>query len=64
MKVKVEDKIFDAEETPIMIIFNSVKERQGIAQQITEMVDGAMKYCQYPDNKEWTAKKIRAWMRE
>lgn len=50
MKVKIGNKIHDAEEEPIMIIFNSEEEKAGIAVQLTDMQPGLTKYCMYPDS--------------
>ncbi len=60
MKVKVGDKIFDSGEQPLMVILN-----QDERDQIRDMPPEGTKYCQYPDEEEWTKdhfKKIKKWM--
>ena len=54
MRVKIKDKIYDANEEPIMLIFDSDKERIRIAEQIRNMIYGATKYCIFPSTEEWT----------
>ena len=61
MKVKIGNKIYDAEKEPIMIIINKAEK-----QQITNMHPDATKYCQYPYAEEWKLNdyaKIKNWMR-
>ncbi len=61
MKVKIGNKIYDAEKEPIMIILNKDEK-----QQITNMHPDATKYCQYPHTEEWILNdyaKIKNWMR-
>lgn len=60
MKVKIRDKIYDAEKEPIMIVCTH-EERQ----QMAQMPEGNTKYCQYPDSNEWIENdyaKIKEWM--
>ena len=67
MKVKIRNKVYDANKEPIMLIFNSEKERKNIAKQIETMDKKATKYCIYPSTKEWTEnnyQKIKKWMSE
>ena len=62
MRVKIKDKIYDAEKEPIMVIL-STSERE----QIYNMsLDCKGMYCQYPDTEEWIKddyKKIREWLK-
>lgn len=39
MKVKIGDKIFDSNDEPIMLIFESDKERMSVGSQIFDMVE-------------------------
>ncbi|MEE9572143.1 MAG: hypothetical protein V3W20_03770 [Candidatus Neomarinimicrobiota bacterium] len=60
MKVKIGNKIYNAETEPIMVILN-----KGEKQQIADMAPDATKYCQYPETEEWTKnnyEKIKKWM--
>ena len=62
MKVKVGDKIYNAEEEPIMVILT-----KGDKKLIADMADDATKYCSYSEGENWMAndyKKIKEWMRE
>lgn len=62
MKVKIGETIYDANETPIMIICTHAER-----QQIGAMAEEATKYCQYPHTEEWRANKwaaIKTWMEE
>lgn len=52
MKVKIGDKIYDANEEPIMLIFGTDEERLVVANHIKYMQDGARKYCTYPDTMD------------
>lgn len=47
MKVKIENKIYDSAETPILLIFdkNEIKHMQ-------EMEDNNHKYCSFPDSSK------------
>lgn len=48
MKVKIGNKIYDAENEPVMIILD--KEAK---EQIAQMHGDCFKYCQYPDEQYW-----------
>lgn len=50
MKVKIGDQIFDANEEPIMIIFEDDQERISAGNQISNMADGGgiRKFVQFP----------------
>ena len=50
MKVKIGDKIVDANDEPIMLIFRNAEERITIANQIKNMSDDALKYCMFNDS--------------
>lgn len=50
MKVKVGDKIFNANEEPIMLIFGSDEERITIANHLKLMEDGRFKYCMFNES--------------
>ncbi|MFA5207273.1 MAG: hypothetical protein WC428_01190 [Candidatus Paceibacterota bacterium] len=49
MKVKIGDKIVDAENEPIMLIFSDEKERKAVAKNIKDMATQALKYCTFPN---------------
>lgn len=53
MKVKIKNKIYSANDEPIMIIFDNDNERQVFVNQINNMPykDGKRKYCIYPDTQ-------------
>ena len=60
MKVKIGDKVYDANKEPVMIIC-SHQERQ----QMASMPEDNTKYCQYPDEKQWAENDyaaIKKWM--
>ncbi len=60
MRVKVGNKVYDAEDEPLLVML-SREERDEIA----HMIPGATKYCVYPATEEWTKdgyKKIKEWM--
>lgn len=63
MKIKIGDKIYDAETEPIMIIFNTDAERKQVASDISLMEDhgGVRKYIAYP--KGYSPEEIRTFMR-
>jgi hypothetical protein len=46
--VKIRDKIYDAENEPVMIILTKQDKKN-----IANMVKGATKYCVFPGNSEW-----------
>lgn len=55
MRVKIGDTIFDAENEPIMLIFDTDDERKTVGRQISEMPDEpgkVRKYVQYPECAE------------
>ena len=52
MKVKIGDKIFDANDEPVLLIFNSEMERTTVGQHLLNMPPEARKYCTYPDNMD------------
>jgi hypothetical protein len=56
MKVKIDNKIYDAKDQPIMVILN-----KGGKQQIADMHPDATKYCQYSIG--FTPEEIKDWMR-
>ena len=62
MKIKVGDKIYDGEKEAIMVILTPEDKKN-----ISDMHPDNIKYCQYPDDEEWTAnsyEKIKKWMAE
>lgn len=63
MKVKIKDKIYNAEDQPIMVILT-----KGEVEQISEMpLKDENKYCIYPGEEYWTKndyKNIKKWMSE
>jgi hypothetical protein len=58
MQIKIGNKIYTAENKPIMIIL----EPQDI-ENIRNMVEGANRYCIYPTDK-FTEEEIKKWMVE
>lgn len=55
MKIKVGDKTYDSEETPVMVILSG-KDKHNIA----NMHPGSHKYCAYPHGSN--PGDIKAWM--
>jgi len=50
MKVKIGDKICDANEEPIMLIFENEMQKISVAQHLTNMPEEARRYCMFPDD--------------
>lgn len=50
MKVKVGNEVHDANEEPIMLIFEDQETLDNVKDHLSNMVPGAKKYCMYPDN--------------
>jgi len=50
MKVKIGDKIVDAENEPIMLIFSNSEERIVIANHLKNMPDDNLKYCMFNES--------------
>lgn len=48
MKVKIGDIIYDANDEPIMLIFEGEKEQKTFSQQIFNMFSSCTKYCIHP----------------
>lgn len=48
MKVKVGDKIFDANEEPIMMIFENQNEKETVIGHLSDMIPDARRYCMFP----------------
>ncbi len=57
MKVKINNKIYDAEDQPIMLILSKSDKRN-----LRNMHPDATKYCAYPESH--SSKKIKKWMKE
>lgn len=57
MKVKIGDKIYDSNETPIMIIFENMEEKECV----TNMLSDARKICYFDDIK-YSTEYIREFM--
>jgi len=56
MKVKIADKIYDANDQPIMVILTNAERKQ-----IADMdLNSQGKYCQYPEGMN--RKEISEWM--
>jgi hypothetical protein len=53
MKIKIGNTIYDSETEPIMIIFESDKDRKSIVSHISNMQDGSTKYVQYPNDMKY-----------
>jgi hypothetical protein len=49
MKVKIGDKIVDANDEPIMLIFESDMQRISVGQHLLNMKEGALRYCMFPE---------------
>lgn len=47
MKVKIGDKIFDSEETPILLILDNEE-----IKHMQNMADNNHKYCSFPDDSK------------
>jgi len=58
MKVKVGDKIYDAEKEPIMVILSDLDKMY-----ISNMNPDNMRYCCYPDHG-YSVESISKWMKE
>lgn len=65
MKVFVNGELYDSEETAVVLIFANDRERNGVANQISNMPakDGQRYYATYPAEK-YTAAGIIQMMRE
>ena len=50
MKVKIGDIIYDANDEPIMLIFDSDEERITIANHLKNMADKTRKYCMFNES--------------
>lgn len=57
MKVKIDDKIYDSENEPIMLIL-SKEEKNNIGQ-----MEEQTKYCSFPDDDTWTEEQIKEFMK-
>lgn len=56
MKVKIDNKIYDSSEQPIILIFDNKSDRENIIKMKPEFT----KYCSYPDGMD--VKKIKEFM--
>jgi hypothetical protein len=61
MKVKIGDKIYDADEEPIMLIFEGENQVKAVAKHLSEMASESKKYCMFPSGME--EKIIREFMK-
>jgi len=62
MKVKIGDEIFDANEQPIMLIFENNESLEKTIENMGQMVDNdSKKYCIFPEGME--VKKIKEFMK-
>ena len=50
MKVKIGDKIVNANDEPIMLIFDNSEERLTVANHLKNMPDDNLKYCMFNDS--------------
>jgi len=57
MRVKVGDRWYSGTEQLIMVELTEEDKKN-----IQNMHPGARKYCQHPDNLDWTAEAILRWM--
>jgi len=67
MKIKIRNKMYNTDDEPIMLVFESEEEAKRVGYDVTNMAPSSRKYCMYPDKKEWTDdnfKAITAWMKE
>jgi len=49
MKVKTIDGTYDANDSPVMLVFENGKEIQQMSIQLLQMAPGLSRYCLYPD---------------
>jgi hypothetical protein len=61
MKVKIDNSIYDANEQPIMLIFNSEEEINTIVNHLSNMKKEARKYCMFPEG--FDVKEIKNFMK-
>jgi hypothetical protein len=61
MKVKIGNKIVDAENEPIMIIFSNAEERLTVAGHLKNMSDDDLKYCMF--NDEMSEEDVKKFMK-
>ena len=54
MKVKIGNRVFDADDQPIMLYFEDSSESQTVAMQLFNMATDSRKYCMYPDDTDAT----------
>ncbi len=52
MKIKIGDKIIDANDEPIMLIFENDMQRISVGQHLLNMEDGSHKYCIFPETMD------------
>jgi hypothetical protein len=52
MKIKIGDKIVNAEDEPIMLIFENDAERKMVANTIGDMISGYKRYCMFPKDTD------------
>jgi hypothetical protein len=57
MKVKIDNKIYSAEDQPIMVILTD-----GDKYNISHMAMDATKYAAFPDNLGWSIEEKLTWM--
>ena len=50
MKLKIDNKIIDANIEPIMLVFENELEKIVVGQHILNMFEGNLKYCMFPEN--------------
>ena len=61
MKIKVGDKIYDANEEPVMLIFENEMQKVAVGQHLINMAEGARKYCMFPEGMDKEV--IKAFMK-
>jgi hypothetical protein len=49
MKVYVDGKLYDTEETPVILVFENDSKRAVVAENIKHMIPGARFYATYPE---------------
>jgi len=65
MKVKIKDKVYNADDEPIMLIFENDEERIQVIKHLTDMEFNPgkiRKYCMY-NEKQYSTGVIREFMR-
>lgn len=63
MKIKVEERWYDTEDSAVMLVFESNSERKELGRYLAEMEDGLLRFAMFPESLGMSLAGKEFWMK-